>query len=89
LPSRDGVNRIFCECQGEIPFGAQQVVEVILRDTAPEVTFVGVRVGAQQNVERLYRFPVAAVHNHVAAYPHEILFVDLRSGVVCEHAEKE
>ena len=84
-----GVNRIFCECQGEIPFGAQQVVEVILRDTAPEVTFVGVRVGAQQNVERLYRFPVAAVHNHVAAYPHEILFVDLRSGVVCEHAEKE
>ena len=74
-----GEDRILFDGGGEIGLGAQQVVEVVFGDAAQKVTFVGVVVETQQNVERADGILEIVVDHERAADVVEVVPVVLRA----------
>ena len=60
--------------------GTQQVIEVVLGDTAQEVALVSIFVEAQQHVQHLDSLIVVVIHHKMTPHIVEIILVVLRRG---------
>lgn len=74
---RGGENGILPDRFAEILIGADQIVEVVLRNAPQEIALVGGRVGPQQDVEHLDGVPVLAFDQETPPCVEKISLVEL------------